>query len=133
MLLVGDVNLGNRLGRLVLQRNPGGAVERSARRIDVDVGVDRGDFGLREELILLEIAFIPGLDIATILGRQVFIQHVGVVKVPRTGANGEQQENDRCWSKTGSSAEGETGPRRQGVFRSAPSVSDGGYCQYRKD
>ena len=63
LLLVGEVHLRDRLRRLVLQREAAGAVERAALGIDVDVGIDRGDLGLRQELVLLEVALVARLDV----------------------------------------------------------------------
>ena len=60
LLLVGDVDLADRLRGLVLEDEVAGAGEGAALREDVDVGVDRDDFGLGEVLVLLEVALVVG-------------------------------------------------------------------------
>ena len=52
LLLIGDVDLRDRLLGLVLQREAAGAVEGAALGINVDGGVDRGDLGLGEVFVL---------------------------------------------------------------------------------
>ena len=55
LLLIGDVDLRDRLIGLVLQRQADVAVEGSALGINVNGGVDSRDLGLEEVLVLFEL------------------------------------------------------------------------------
>ncbi len=68
------MNLTNRLRCLVLQNKVAGAVERAALGIDVDVGVDSDDFGLRNVLVPLPVTLVLGLYVAAVLGSKVFVE-----------------------------------------------------------
>ncbi len=90
-LLVGDVDLGDGLGGLVLEDEVAVAGEGAALGVDVDVGVDGDDFGLGDVLVLLEVALVGGLDVAAGLGGEVLVEDVGVVEVPDAAAGGDEE------------------------------------------
>ena len=77
-------------GGLVLEDEVAGAGEGAALGKDVDVGVDGNDLGLRQVLVLLEIALVVGLDVAAVLGGEVLVEDVGVVEVPGAAADGDR-------------------------------------------
>jgi hypothetical protein len=59
--LTGDVNLTNGLRSLVLQDEVAGAVEGAALGIDINVGVDSYDLGLRDVLIFFKVTLVISL------------------------------------------------------------------------
>src|SRR5579863_1259323 len=67
------------------------------RRIDIDSAIDRCNLRLREILVFLEITFVVGLNLAALLGIQIFIQDVRVVVVP--GPTAHRDENTYCSSR----------------------------------
>ncbi len=91
LLLVGDVDLADGLGGLVLQDEAAVAGEGAALGVDVDVGVDGDDFGLGDVLVLLEVALVGGLDVAAGFGGEVLVEDVGVVEVPDAAAGGDEE------------------------------------------
>ena len=92
LLLIGNVDLWDRLVGLVLESHADVSVEGAALGIDVDGGIDRGDFGLQQVFVLLELAFVVGLNVAARLGVEVFVEDVSVVEVPGAGAGGDDGE-----------------------------------------
>src|ERR1700733_931023 len=92
LLLVGNVNLRDLLAGLVLQSHADVSVEGAEVRIDIDGGVDGRDLGLEKVFILLEFAFVVGLDVPAGPGVEVFVEDVSVIEVPPTGAGGDEGE-----------------------------------------
>ena len=121
-----------RIGCAVLFCSAKRPVPEKERRsgIDVDVRVDGDDLGLRQVFVFLEVAFVVGLDVAAILGGQIFVQHVRVVVVPGAAADGGQQEERgrgsqsraraHCAGGYGTRSES-SAPRRARRWRATPS------------
>src|SRR5208282_427364 len=84
---IANMNLRDRLTRLVLQSHVHASLERSALGINIDRRVDRRNLGLKQIFVLLELALVIGLDVAPRLGIEIFIEHVGIVEVPPTSAS----------------------------------------------
>ena len=127
LLLVGDVDLADGLGGLVLQHEVAGAGERTALGEDVDVGVDGDDLGLRKFLVFLEVALVVGLNIAAVLGGEVFVEDVGVVEIPGAAADGDQQKErgggnrgaaSRCMARRKRARQPSSEPRRASAMES---------------
>ncbi len=92
LLLIGEMNLCDRLVGLVLQSHADASVEGAALGIDIDGGIDGRDFGLEQIFVLLELAFVVGLNVAACLRIEIFIQDVSVVEVPGAGADGDDEQ-----------------------------------------
>ena len=89
---VRNVDLSNRLPRLVLQRHAHASVKRSPLGINIDRRVYCRDFRLQQVFILLELPFVIGLYAATRLGIEILIQYVGVVVIASPGTRSDQKE-----------------------------------------
>ena len=81
--------------------------------------------GCRQVFVLLEVAFVVGLNVAARLGVEIFVEDVGVVEVPGAGAGGDEGEKQRERGEPGSALEGEAGAGAQGVLGAAPGEGDG--------
>ena len=101
LLSVDDVDLGDGVGGFVLEDEVAGAGEGAALGEDVDVGVDGDDLGLREVLILLEVALVVGLDVALLRLAEEFVEDVGVVEVPGAAADGDEEKQDAGGDEAG--------------------------------
>jgi len=64
-----NVDLLDRLVRLILERDAHVPVERAAVWVNVDGGIDRGDLGLQKVFVLFELAFVIGLDVTALESR----------------------------------------------------------------
>ncbi len=94
LLGIDDVDLRDGVRGFVLEDEVAGAGEGAALGEDVDVGVDGDDLGLRQVLILLEVALVVSLDVALLRSTQEFVEDVGIVEVPCTAADGDEQKKD---------------------------------------
>ena len=113
LLLIGEMDLRDRLVGLVLQRHADGSVEGAALGIDIDGGIDGGDLGLQQVFVLLELAFVVGLDVAARLGVEILVEDVGVVEVPGAGAGGDEGEEQGERGEPGSALKGQAGAGAQ--------------------
>ncbi len=91
LLLVGDVDLADGLGGLVLEDKVAIAGEGAALGEDVNVGVDGDDFRSGMFFIPLEVALVGGLDITAGLSGEVLVEDVCVVEVPDAAAGGDEE------------------------------------------
>ncbi len=110
---------------LVLQHEVAGAGERTALGEDVDVGVDGDDLRLGQFFVLLEVALVVGLNIAAVLGGEVFIEDVGVVEIPRAAADGGQKEDRGGGNQARGTLRGQPEPGAPAVFGAAAGQCDG--------
>ncbi len=98
---IDDVDLGNGIRGLVLKKEVAGAGEGATFGEDVDLRVDGENLRLRQELVLLEVALVLRLEIALRRGTKELIQNVGVVEVPCSATDGDQQKEssggDQPW------------------------------------
>ena len=133
LFLIGDVDLGDRLAGLVLQSHAHAAVERAAVGIDVDGGVDCRDLGLKQIFVLLELAFVVGLDVAARLGVEILVEDVSVVEVPGAGADGDDGEEQGGRGEPRSALQGQADAGAQGILCSAPGEGDGDDAQHGAD
>ena len=67
------MNLSHGLRSLALQNEVAGAVEGAAFGVDVDIGIDSDNLGLRKIFIFLPVTLVFGLYVAAVLGSQVFV------------------------------------------------------------
>ena len=95
------------------------SVEGAALGIDVDRGIDRRDLGLEQVFVLLELAFVVGLNVSARLGVEIFVEDVGIVKVPGARAGGDQSEQQSGRHQPGRAPQGQPGAGTQRVFGSA--------------
>src|SRR5271156_5534665 len=95
------MNFGYGAGILVLQRERAGTGERAARWFDIALRIHRRDPRLRQILVLLVVALVIGLNAATLLSCQIFVQYVGVVVVPSAAANRDEHKHNRGWREPG--------------------------------
>ena len=81
----------------------------------------------------LEVAFVVGLDVAALLGVEVFVEDVRVVEVPGAGADGDESEKQGRRDEPRSALQREAGAGAQGVFGSAAGERDGDDAQHSED
>ena len=67
------------------------------------------------------------------LGIEIFVEDVGVVKVPGTGTNGDESEKQGGRNQAGRSLQGQPGAGAQGVFGSATREGNGDNSEHGRD
>src|ERR1700730_15192732 len=124
LLLIREMDLGDRLRGFVLNSEMDVSVKGAAIWINVDGGLNSRDFWLQQIFVLLVPAFIVGLDTAARLRVQVLVEDVSIVEVPGAGASSDQRkkksERDQPWS----APKGQTCASASGLFRSTPRQGD---------
>src|ERR1700722_16243344 len=92
LLRIDDVNLRDWTRGLILQNKMTRTREGAALRKDVDRCVDCDDLRLRQVFVFFEVPLVVCLDVTASLCIQILIEHVGVVKVPTSARDGEEQK-----------------------------------------
>jgi hypothetical protein len=136
-----EVNVGDRLldidyvylrdgcRRFVLQDEVAGSREGAPLGEDVDGCVYGDDLGLRKTLIFLEVALVLRLDITPSLAVQVFVEDVGIVKVPAAAADGDEQEADTSRNEGARATTGEAQAGGPGVVGTPGRKGNGEHAQ----
>ena len=102
-----------------------GAGEGAAFGEDIDVGVDSDVLGLRKLLVLLEIAFVGGADLAAVFGGEVLVEDVGIVEVPHAAAGCDEEEERGGRDEARGALDCEEETRAPGVVSAAAGERDG--------
>src|ERR1700739_800679 len=130
---VGNVDLEDGLASLVLEGDTDVSVEGASLRINIDGGIDRRYLGLEQVFVLLELAFVVRLNVAARFGIEIFIEDVGVVKVPAAGAGGDESEKHGGLNQAGRALQGQPRTGAQGVFGTATGEGDRNHSQHGCD
>src|SRR5580704_6502141 len=133
LLLIGDVDLGERLVGLIFKSHADAAVKGAAIGIDIDGGINGGDFGLEEVFVLFKLAFVVGLDVAACFGIEILVEDVSVVEIPSTGAGGDDGEEQRKRGKPGCEQKRLAGAGAERVLGSAARQCDGDDAEDSRD
>src|SRR5579863_8845985 len=83
-------------------------------RVEIDLSVDRNDFGPREVFVFLEIAFVVGLNVPARLGIEIFVEDMCVVVVPGSASDSGKQAQ-----RSGRNETRHTGSRKAETCRAA--------------
>jgi len=116
-----------------LQRHADAAVEGTAIGINIDGGIDRGDFGLDEVFILLEVTFVVRLDVASSFRVQIFVEDVRIVEIPGAGGDREKKQTTMrpaqaaahaAWARRTRARIESSAPRRAKAMEMTPSTAE---------
>ncbi len=92
--------------------------------IQVNLRIHADHLGLSQHPVLLVVALVAGLNVATLLGGEELVQYVGVVVKPRATANCYQRKGRRDGQQSRQTTAQQPQPVTQGVFRATPRQPD---------
>jgi hypothetical protein len=72
---------------------------------------------------------VGGLDITAVLGGEVLIENMGIVKIPRPAAQGDDEEERGGWDEGRGALRSEAEARAPSIVGAAAGGCDGNGCQ----